>query len=344
MMKFLGCSVLLFALLGAAALDAGEEAALKIKPATLAPRGSVYHQILQGLAEKWQAAPGGGVKLVIFPDASQGSESDMIRKMRTGQIQAALITASGMAEIDESVNALQNMPLVFRSLAEVEEVRQRLRPLIAERFLGKGFVLLALEDAGWVKFFCKKPAVLPADLQRLKLFALSSDIKALEIWRTAGFTPVPMDTVDMVTGLTTSRIEAVPAPPTYANAMQIFSHAPHMIDLNWAPLVGGLVVKKEAWEKIPEAMREPLRCAAEEAGKLLLARTRQENNDAVEAMKKRGLQVHAVDAAAEAAWRESVEKCYPMIRGKIVPADLYDEVMKILQNLRSQGETGQPAK
>ncbi len=336
-----GLAVVLFASL---ALNAGEEAALKIKLATLAPRGSVYHQILQGLAEKWQATPGGGVKLVIFPDASQGSESDMIRKMRTGQIQAALITASGMAEIDESVNALQNMPLVFRSFAEVEEVRKRLRPLIAERFLSKGFVLLALEDAGWVKFFCKKPAVLPADLQKLKLFALASDIKALEIWRAAGFTPVPMDTVDMVTGLTTNRIEAVPAPPTYANAMQIFTQAPHMIELNWAPLVGGLVIKKEAWEKIAADRRESLRAVAEEAGRSLLDRTRQENDEAVVAMKKRGLQVHAVDDAAAAAWREIVEKCYPLIRGKIVPADLYDEVMKILGEIRVQNAPGQTAK
>jgi len=322
-------------LLASAPAPAGEgKPAARFKLATVAPRGSVYHQILLSLKEKWAAAPGGGVDLVIFPDGNQGGEPDMVRKMRIGQLQAALMTASGLAEIEDSVNALQNMPMLFRDLAEVEKVRVVLRPMIEKKFEEKGFVLLSLEDAGWVKFFATQSLTTPDDLRKCKLFALSSDAKALEIWRAAGFTPVPMDTIDIVTGLTTKRIDVVPAPATWANAMQISGIAKHMLDLNWAPLVGGLVVKKDAWEKVPEEVRTALRESAVAAGRDLMARTRAENDEAVEAMKKRGLTVLPVPAEVQAEWASTAEKAYPMIRGKIVPADLFDQVQEILKEAR----------
>src|SRR5262245_57071142 len=71
------------------------EKALRVNLGTLAPRGSVYHQSLQTMAEAWRQAPGGGVRLVIYPDGTQGGEADMIRLMRVGTLQAGLFTVVG---------------------------------------------------------------------------------------------------------------------------------------------------------------------------------------------------------------------------------------------------------
>jgi len=60
------------------------EKAVRINLGTLAPRGSSFHQSLQAMAENWKQAPGGGVRLVIYPDGSQGGETDMVRLMRVG--------------------------------------------------------------------------------------------------------------------------------------------------------------------------------------------------------------------------------------------------------------------
>ena len=57
----------------------------------------------------------------------------------------------------------------------------------------------------------------------------------------------------------------------------------------------------------------------------------------IEAMQKRGLVVHEVTPAVEAAWRESAKQGYPMICEKgIVPPDLFDEVQKLLAERRAQ--------
>jgi hypothetical protein len=52
-------------------------------------------------------------------------------------------------------------------------------------------------------------------------------------------------------------------------------------------------------------------------------------------MRKRGLRVHPVTPEVEAEWRREVEAAYPKIRGVIVPADMFDEVVKQLKAYRA---------
>ena len=84
--------------------------------------------------------------LIIFTDGTQGGEADMVRRMRIGQLQAAMLSGTGMAEIDDSVTALQTMPMVYRSLDEVDYVHEKLLPKLEHRIAEKGFVVLFLTD------------------------------------------------------------------------------------------------------------------------------------------------------------------------------------------------------
>ena len=51
-------------------------------------------------------------------------------------------------------------------------------------------------------------------------------------------------------------------------------------------------------------------------------------------MRNRGLKVQSVTPEIEAEWRKLAEGFYPQIRGKIVPADIFDEVVRLLQEYR----------
>jgi TRAP-type transport system periplasmic protein len=311
------------------------EGPVKLKLGTLVPRDSSPHQSLKVMAEKWRQAPGGGVQLIIFTDGTQGGEADMVRRMRIGQLQAAVLSGTGMAEIDDSVTALQTMPLVYHSLDEVDYVREKLRPKLEERIAAKGFVVLFLADAGWVNFFSRKPAVMPDDLRKQKLFAWAGDNKALDIMKAAGYQPVPLETADILPGLQTGLIDAVPAPPFFALAGQFYRPAPHMLDMHWAPLLGACVITKKAWDTIPPETQKVMRTAAEVAGNEIRAQARKEMTEAVEAMKKRGLIVHELTPGAEAAWRDLAESIHPRIRGTLVPADVFDEVQQLLSEYRA---------
>ena len=82
-------------------------------------------------------------------------------------------------------------------------------------------------------------------------------------------------------------------------------------------------------------MTRALRKAAAEAGKLIKADGRREGVESVEAMKKRGLKVHAVTPEVEAQWKQIAESVYPKIRGVTVPAEIFDEIINQLKAYRA---------
>jgi TRAP-type transport system periplasmic protein len=171
----------------------------------------------------------------------------------------------------------------------------------------------------------------------MKLFSWAGNVEEEEIMKSAGWNPVPLETSLIYTSLKTKKIDAVPTVPLAANDLQYFSSCPYMLELNWAPLVAGAVVKKSVWDSLDSATRANLMKAADEAGAELTSRTRAENDQAVQAMKKRELKVTPVPPELDATWRSFAEGFYSKIRGKIVPEAMFDEVQQLLKDFRSSG-------
>jgi TRAP-type C4-dicarboxylate transport system substrate-binding protein len=329
----LGCLVVLTGIF-VSDIPASAAEKLKVNLGTLAPRGSIYHQTLQGMGEQWREAPGVKVQLNIHTDGRLGGEADMVRLMRNGTLQAGLLTAVGLSEIEPGVTGLQSFPMAFRSLSEVDYINTQLSPMLEERLAAKGFVVLFWLDAGWVRFFSCKPMLTPDDLRRMKVFVWAGNPDQVDLMRKAEFKPVALETADIGSGMRTGLIEVAPLPPIFACATQVCRPAPHMLELNWAPLIGAAIVRKDTWESLSDATRETMLRAAEEAGAKLKARSREESNEAVKAMRDRGLTVHSVSPEIESVWRAEAEKIYPDIRGTIVPEDIFDEVLRLLKVYR----------
>lgn len=323
------------ALLALAALGSLPAAAQSLRIGTLVPKNSLYHRQLLEIGESWRAAQGSNGKYLVYPDGSQGGEAEMARRMRIGQLQGALLSVVGLREIEPSIAALQIMPLLFRNWEEVDYVREKMRPAMEKKFLDKGFIVLTWGDAGWVRFFSKEAALRPDDYKKMKFFAWGSEPDQQGIMKSLGYTPVPLETTDILPAIQTGMINVVPATPYFALATQIYTSAPHMLEINWAPIVGALVVTKKAWNEMSPATQDALRSASEKAGIQLRAKARQEVEEAVDAMKKRGLVVHRPNAEQMKEWTALAEQLYPRIRGTMVPAETFDEVMAHLKTYRA---------
>ena len=332
-MKKLGkwAALLLAGVLATSALAADKQ----LRIGTLATKNSLYHRQLMELGEAWRTAQGGNAKYLVYPDGSQGGETDMVRRMRIGQLQGGLLSVVGLREIEPSIAALQNMPLMFKSWEEVDYVREKMRPAMEKKFLDKGFVVLAWGDAGWVRFFSKEPAVRPDDFKKMKFFAWGSEIEQQEIMKRLGYAPVPLETGDILPSIQTGMINAVPSTPYFALATQIYTTASNMLELNWAPIVGALIITKKAWDELTPEGQAAVREAGAKAGVQLRAKARQEVDDAVDAMKKRGLKVNKPNAEQMQEWNTLADNLYPRVRGKMVPADTFDEVVGHLKAFRA---------
>lgn len=317
-----------------ACLSSTARAQVTIKLGTLAPQGSSWHDLLKDLGQRWEEASGGQVKLRIYAGGTQGSESDMVRKMEVGQLQGGAISNVGMHDVVAEPQGL-SVPFVFQNEAQMQCAFKKLRPRLDAALDAKGYVAVQWSTIGAVHLFCDKPHKSPADMGSTKVWAWDGDPKSVEAYRLAGLFPVVLSSSDIVPSLQTGMIECVPNVPLYMLTTRLFEKAPYMMDTAWAYIIGATLVRKETWLKIPADIRPKLIAVGTELGNQIDAEVRRLNQDAIAAMQKQGLKVVPGDAGA---WRTALDKALPAIRGGVVPADFYDAVIKAREVCKAEAK------
>ncbi len=312
-------------------LTYAQDASVTLKLGTLAPEGSVWDTIMRDMGEQWKTS---GVKLQIYPGGVLGDEPDMVSKMRIGQIQMGVLTVVGLAQIDKGVQAL-SIPMLYKSYAESDYVREKMQPLLEERLLKKGFKVLNWGEAGWVMFFGKEPILTPDDLKKAKFFVWGDDADTMNIWKSAGFSPIPLAATDILPNLQTGLINSFDASPISALSFQWFALAPHMTNMRWAPLVGATIITTKAWNKIPVDAQPAILKAAADAGVRFRDEIRSGEQKAIDAMVKHGLTVHDITPAQYDQWEKLFTSVYPQISGTVVPADMMDMAIKYRDEYRA---------
>jgi len=316
-----------------------EAQTLVIKLAMVAPKDSIWYEYLQEIDQGWREVSDGTVNLKIYA-GTLGDEDDIMRRVRIGQLDAATVSTVGLSTVDRAATAL-HIPFAFASEAELDYVQQGIDQQLANVLKKKELIVLNWGEAGWVRFFAKSPVHRPDDLRKQKLFiwAAGDETKIGELWKRLGFDPVPLSTVDILPALQTGMITAYEAPPLAALANQWFAFSPYMTDLRLAPLTGATVVAERTWSKIPAGLQRKLKRVAKQAGEHLRPKVRHLEQEAIEAMVKHGMHVVAVSPEAHTEWDALAQSVYPQIRGAIVPAEYFDEVIALRNEFRAGGKT-----
>jgi TRAP-type C4-dicarboxylate transport system substrate-binding protein len=305
----------------AAAPHAARAQAAVVKLATLVPEGSVWDKALRDMGAEWSSSTQGRVSLRVYPGGVAGDEPDVVRKMRIGQLQAAAVTTAGLASIDPSFNVF-NVPMFFTSYPELYATLDKLEPVLKARLDAKGFVLLSWGHGGWVYFFTKNPVESVDGLRKSKMFTWAGDDEMVSIWKSKGFNPVPLAATDIMTGLQTGMIDSYPTTPLLGLTLQWYRQTPNMVGMGMAPLVGGLVMSKVAWLKLPEADRASVQAACDRMERRLEIEVPRQDTSAVAEMQKRGLKVNAVSAANAAQFRSVAEEFATAMAGVRIPPDV----------------------
>ena len=302
-----------------------------VKMGTLAPEGTDWHGMLIEMGQQWKSATKGKVQLRIYPGGVLGDERDMVRKMRIGQIQAAGMTAEGLSEIVSDFSCYF-VPLVYQDSEDVNKVTEALLPELEQKLEDNGFKLLYLSELTYAYWFSTSPIKVPSDLRNKKFFTWAGDFKWEQVYKKAGYNPVPLATTDILSALQTGLISTIPQPPIYALAQQSFGIADHMLDLKWGVLMAGIVVDMKTWKRIPDKYHEDLLSIA----KAIQAKYADSNSDAdvkaLDAMKQYGLKVHSPSEDERALWFQEVERVSYYLRGKVIPETIYDTVIKLTQD------------
>lgn len=312
------------------------QAAIEIKIGSVAPERSPWHNALLKLTRDWETMTGGQVKVRVYPGGIAGSEPDMIRKVRLGVLQGAVLTNMGMMQVERSVLVL-NLPFLFSSDEEFNYVFQRLRPIFEARVEDNGFKVIHWTQSGWVYFFSKGPVLNPDDLKKYKISITKDDPDLEQVWKKMGYQVVPQDNKDVLIGLESGMVSATYLPAVMAASGQYFALAPHMLAPKLSPLVGSLILSRKTWEQIPENFRPALLEAADRQARALAGEITKLEEEAFRAMKEHGLAINSPSDAEMTQWREASSRAIQSLIGRIIPADVYEKTMDFIREYRAKG-------
>jgi TRAP-type C4-dicarboxylate transport system substrate-binding protein len=330
-MKKSGQILFIFFLFAVFPLAAQQKVTIKL--ASFIPENTPWGAALNRMADEWSRATGGEVELIVYHGGTAGNEGEMLQKIKINQIQAAVFTSIGLASVMPEILTI-SYPLLIRTDDELEEVLKRLRSDLDAKIQQNGFVTLAWARAGWLKIFSKAPVFTPNDLRRQKLGTNPDELQMMQAFKTMRFQMIPVGINDVLVSLNGGMIEAIYQSPVAVAAGQLFGVAKNMSTVNLAPLMGGIVVNRTAWRRIPEKHRPRLqeickRIEAEIEGSIAALET-----EAIATMARYGLTINRASAQQEQEWISDLALHERDLVGPVFNEEFYRKIKAILENYR----------
>jgi TRAP-type transport system periplasmic protein len=319
-------------------LALGSQAA-EIKVATIAPDGSVWMREMRAGAQRIKERSAGRVEVKFYPGGVMGNDAQVLRKIRIGQLQGGAFTTGGLSERYSALN-LYGIPLLFRSLDEVDYVRARLDPKLIAGLERAGFVSFGFSEGGFANLMANEPVRSVEDLRRKKVWVPEGDDISFLAMETMGLSPVVLPPTDVLTGLQTGLLDVVGASPVVALVLQWHTKVKYRTELPVSYSMGIFALDARAFDRLSVEDQTIVREIMGEVMHNLDATSREDNRRAAEVMTKAGVQPVAVNPADVEDWRATLESMYPELhRRPDMDAELLDELLAILAEYRSLGRT-----
>jgi len=217
--------------------------------ATLAPEGTPWMHTMQEMNQELREKSAGQLSFRFYAGGVAGEERDVLDKIRHAQLHGGAFSGFSLGEVLPEVRVFE-LPLLFRTAAEVDYVTTALFEHFAAAFAHKGFVLLGLHDAGAVYIFSKTPFRSSADMARAKIWTWQGDPLPQAIFQAYGIVPVPLPLPDVLPSLQAGRIDACYGTPLTVLALQWSPRVKYRTALPITNVIGALLLSDALWQQL----------------------------------------------------------------------------------------------
>lgn len=306
-----------------------------IKFATIAPENSTWTNVMREYDAAIQKESGGRMKFKIYAGGVQGEDKDVLPKIRLGQLQSAGLTGFGLGRIAPKLRILDS-PFLFENYDEVDYLYNQLDAELNKALLDNGFVNLGWAEVGFVYVFTNTPVRSPEDMKGVKMWMWEGDPIAQATFKAFGIEPIPLSVVDVLTSLQTGLINGAYTSPLACIVLQWNTRVKYMMNVPLADASGAVVISKTMYDKLPPDLQEILLRNGKKYMRELTLKSRKENADAIETLKKTGVQiVQANSPKALQEYKAAGKKARQSLVGELYDQSFLDRVEKTLDDFRS---------
>ena len=202
---------------------------------------------------------------------------------------------------------LFDLPYIFPDKAALDRVTDG--PIghdLLKKLEPKGLLGLAFWDNGFKMMSSNRPMHTPADMKGLKLRIQASKVLDAQM-RALGANPQVMAFSEVYQALQTGVVDGAENPPSNLYTQKMHEVQKHLTATNHGYIGYAVIVNKKFWDKLPADLRAQLETAMKEATKYADTIAQQENDQALEAVKKSGKTlVYTPTEKEKAEWRAAL--------------------------------------
>jgi TRAP-type C4-dicarboxylate transport system substrate-binding protein len=258
----------------------------QLRLATLAPRQSGLGKAFQRLRKELREVTNGQVELKMYHGGVAGDEETVVRKMRVGQLDGALLTSTGLGALVPQVLVLQ-APGLITSYPALDDVRKELGPQLEALFVKAGYALISWGDSGQVRIFSKHRVQHPDDLRQVRPWVWRGSPTMRAFIEAAGANGVTMGLPEVFSALQTGMVDTVIASSIGVLGFQWHTRLATMTKPGGGIVVGAYVIRQDRLDALPKAARDHIINSAREHAEEFREGGRKLDDEASAALAKR---------------------------------------------------------
>ena len=322
------------------ALTSFQVQSVQLKIATLTPEGSGWMEAMRAGAKEVKERTEGRVIIKLYGGGTQGSDKTVLRLMRVGKLQGATFTGSGLIDRFPTIQ-LYSLPMVFKSLDEVDYVRERMDDTLMEGMKSAGLIGFGIAEGGFARMMSSSPVRGPDDLSGKKVWVPEGDASSHDAMKAMGLSPVALPLTDVMIGLQTGLIDVVTNSAVGAIVLQWHTRVKFVMRLPLVYIIGFLVIEEKAFNRLVPGDREIVREVMERVYKEFDQTNRQDDADASMELIAQGLvEIEPYQENVD-EWRNAVMESNRALAEKgDVDLELFNRMLAYLEEYRAEKSAG----
>ncbi|MEZ5752101.1 MAG: TRAP transporter substrate-binding protein [Paracoccaceae bacterium] len=248
-------------LAGTLAFSVPGQAQQALKFATVTPEGSVWYAMMTNFRDLVAQHSEGALSVELFPGGQLGAQDATLSQALRGRIEIWSGGIVALAAIKPELSPLL-FPGVFQSDAQAScmlpLLEEPTREVLADVGYFAGFVPLGWNNMASVNELGSLDDVAGQNMRSLPIPV------AVQFWQAMGTTPVPLDTAETASALSTGMVTLVDTAMAFWVATGHAELAPHYYLTQHNYNVGAVLVGGRTWEGLAEGPRAALAQASDE--------------------------------------------------------------------------------
>ena len=302
----------------AAATPAWAQAPIVIKFSHVVANDTPKGKASEFFAKRAAELTKGKVKVEVYGNSTLFKDKEEMEALQLGAVQMLAPSLAKFGPLGVKEFEVFDLPFIFDDTAELHKVTQGpVGKQLLAKLDAKGIKGLAFWDNGFKSFSANKPLRTPEDFKGLKMRIQSSKVLEAQM-RAVGSLPQVMAFSEVYQALQTGVVDGTENPHSNLYTQKMHEVQKYMTLTEHGYLGYAVITNKKFWDGLPADVRGPLEQAMAEATVYANKIAKEENDQALDAVRKSGkTQVYMPTPAERLAIKKAMVKVHKEMEPRI---------------------------